>query len=409
MKSILGLLFTLYNLVLEAVFGLAYPLVYLVLRWYRYTEALSADTETQAGAILIHAASVGEVNAIRSLVQALIADGHTVVINTVTVAGREQARKSFPDLPVRLAVVDVWHLRKRYLGSLKPRLLLIVETEIWPNMLYAAASLGIPIVFINARLSEQTLRRYMRYKALLGIIAASVKRVIAQSEEDKNRFRKLLGNIVSNGGNLKYALSYPDYEPESLRRQYGFKPDSVVICFGSSRPGEEELILNSFRELKKIHPQLRLILAPRHLKRLPEVEALLKGMSYRRYTDPGATEKDDEIILMDVMGHLTEAYASCDLAIVGGSFYDFGGHNPLEPAYYQKPIIMGEYYSSCRDSVDRLCARKAIKICKAGELTACIRTLLDNPEPEMGMRAKLVLTENATALENHIRGIQTWL
>jgi 3-deoxy-D-manno-octulosonic-acid transferase len=233
MKSILGLLFTLYNLVLEAIFGLAYPLLYLVLRGYRYTEALSADTETRAGAILIHAASVGEVNAIRSLVQALIADGHTVVINTVTVAGREQARKSFPDLPVRLSVVDVWHLRKRYLGSLKPRLLLIVETEIWPNMLHAAASLGIPIVFINARLSEQTLRRYMRYKALLGIIAASVKRVIAQSEEDKNRFQKLLGNIVCYGGNRKYALSYPDYEPESLSRQYGFKPDSVVICFGS--------------------------------------------------------------------------------------------------------------------------------------------------------------------------------
>ncbi len=395
-------------MILEAVFWLAYPLLRLVLRVYNYTEALDAACVPRPQSILIHAASVGEVNAVQRLVKALLDMDYEIIINTVTVAGREQAIRHFPGITVRLSVLDIPHLRRKYLRGLNPRLILVVETEIWPVMLDTAANLQIPLVFINARISERTLHNFLRFKPLIETLTSSVQEVITQSEADAHRFSELLSCKVSYGGNLKYVVKLPEYDLMALRALYGLDSKNKVICFGSSRPGEETLILNSFKALSRDDRSLRLILAPRHLKRLPEVESLLKGCSWRKYTD-AASIKDCDIILMDVMGHLSEAYALCDLAIVGGSFFNFGGHNPLEPAYYQKPIIMGEYYSSCRDSVSQLQARNSIRICQAANLGACIKEQLEAPDEEMGKRAKLVLTENAAALENHIRGIQAWL
>lgn len=408
MKTYQRLLFALYTMILEAVFWLAYPLLRLVLRVYNYTEALDAACVPRPQSILIHAASVGEVNAVQSLVKALLDRDYEIIINTVTVAGREQAIRHFPGVTVRLSVLDVPHLRRKYLRGLNPRLILVVETEIWPVMLDTASNMHIPLMFINARISERTLHNFMRFKPLIETLTSSVREVISQSEADAHRFGELLSCKVSYGGNLKYVVKLTEYDLMALRPQYGLDSEHKVICFGSSRPGEETLILNSFKALSRDDPSLRLILAPRHLKRLPEVESLMKGCSWRKYTDAAST-KDCDIILMDVMGHLSEAYALCDLAIVGGSFFDFGGHNPLEPAYYQKPIIMGEYYSSCRDSVSQLQARNAIRICQAANLGACIKEQLEAQDEEMGKRAKLVLTENAAALENHIRGIQAWL
>jgi len=395
-------------MILEAVFWLAYPLLRLVLRVYNYTEALDAACVPRPQSILIHAASVGEVNAVQRLVKALLDMDYEIIINTVTVAGREQAIRHFPGITVRLSVLDIPHLRRKYLRGLNPRLILVVETEIWPVMLDTAANLHIPLVFINARISERTLHNFLRFKPLIETLTSSVQEVITQSEADAHRFSELLSCKVSYGGNLKYVVKLPEYDLMALRALYGLDSKNKVICFGSSRPGEETLILNSFKALSRDDRSLRLILAPRHLKRLPEVESLLKGCSWRKYTD-AASIKYCDIILMDVMGHLSEAYALCDLAIVGGSFFNFGGHNPLEPAYYQKPIIMGEYYSSCRDSVSQLQARNAIRICQAANLGACIKEQLEAPDEEMGKRAKLVLTENAAALETHIRGIQAWL
>lgn len=408
MKTYQRLLFALYTMILEAVFWLAYPLLRLVLRVYNYTEALDAACVPRPQSILIHAASVGEVNAVQSLVKALLDMDYEIIINTVTVAGREQAIRHFPGITVRLSVLDIPHLRRKYLRGLNPRLILVVETEIWPVMLDTAANLHIPLVFINARISERTLHNFLRFKPLIETLTSSVQEVITQSEADAHRFSELLSCKVSYGGNLKYVVKLPEYDLMALRALYGLDSKNKVICFGSSRPGEETLILNSFKALSRDDRSLRLILAPRHLKRLPEVESLLKGCSWRKYTD-AASIKDCDIILMDVMGHLSEAYALCDLAIVGGSFFNFGGHNPLEPAYYQKPIIMGEYYSSCRDSVSQLQARNSIRICQAANLGACIKEQLEAPDEDMGKRAKLVLTENAAALENHIRGIQAWL
>ncbi|MCB5265062.1 MAG: 3-deoxy-D-manno-octulosonic acid transferase [Candidatus Cloacimonetes bacterium] len=404
-------LFSLLNLMLEVIYYISYPLLRLIGALYQYNEGFQRPAKRQDRPILIHAASVGEVNAAVALIRELLKEGYPVHINTVTITGRALARSIFPELSISLAPVDVLHLRQRQMRLLRPRLILIVETEIWPNMLYAASKAAIPIVFVNARLSEKSLKNYLKIKPLLRMIGSSIKAIMAQSAEDKARFERLFNTVpVTKAGNLKFCLELPAYDEIKIKSDLGIKQDDFVLCWGSSRPGEEALILGILPELKQRIPALKLILAPRHPKRIPEVEKLLSESCHQKLStlEPKA---DWDILLIDALGHLTSGYAISDLVIVGGSFYDFGGHNPLEPAYYAKAIIMGEYYSSCRDSVLILKAANAIIISNQDKLLEDIVILAENPlqRAEMGRQAKIVLTENAHALNVHVRGIKQCL
>ncbi|MCB5262509.1 MAG: 3-deoxy-D-manno-octulosonic acid transferase [Candidatus Cloacimonetes bacterium] len=404
-------LFYLLNLLLEVIYFISYPLLRLIGALYQYNESFQRPARCQERPILIHAASVGEVNAAAALIRELLQEGYPIHINTVTVTGRALARSIFPQLSISLAPVDVLHLRQRQMRILQPRLILIVETEIWPNMLYAATKAAIPIVFVNARLSEKSLKNYLKIAPLLQMIGSSIKAIMAQSAEDKMRFEKLFTRVpVTHAGNLKFCLSLPDFDESTIKADLGIREDDFVISWGSSRPGEEELILGILAEPKRSIPALKVILAPRHPKRIPELEKLLSGTNYQKLSklDP---QRGWNILLIDTLGHLTKAYAISDLVIVGGSFYDFGGHNPLEPAYYSKAIIIGEYYSSCQDSVRILAAANAIIISDKDSLLEDILALAANrPQREdLGRKAKIVLTENAHALNVHVRGIKQCL
>ncbi|MCB5271107.1 MAG: 3-deoxy-D-manno-octulosonic acid transferase [Candidatus Cloacimonetes bacterium] len=404
-------LFSLLNLLLEVIYYISYPLLRLIAALYHYNEGFQTPAKRMDRPILIHAASVGEVNAAVALIRELLREGYPIHINTVTITGRALAQSIFPELTISLAPVDVLHLRQRQMRMLQPRLILIVETEIWPNMLYAARQYNIPIVFVNARLSEKSLKSYQKIGPLLRMIGSSIKAIMAQSAEDRARFERLFNNVpVTEAGNLKYCLSLPDYDESKIKADLGIRKDDFVISWGSSRPGEEELILGILAEPKRNIPALKVILAPRHPKRIPEVERLLRGTNYQKLStfDP---QRGWNILLIDTLGQLSAAYAVSDLVIVGGSFYDFGGHNPLEPAYYAKAIIMGEYHSSCRDSVRTLQKASAIVISNPDKLLEDILTLAANrpQREEMGRKAKIVLTENAHALNVHIRGIKQCL
>ncbi len=404
-------LFSLLNLLLEVIYYISYPLLRLIAALYQYNEGFQAPAKRLDRPILIHAASVGEVNAAAALIKNLLAEGYPLHINTVTVTGRALARGMFPELSISLAPVDVLHLRQRQMRNLQPRMILIVETEIWPNMLYAASKAAIPIVFVNARLSDRSLKRYLMIAPVLRMIGSSIKAIMSQSAEDKVRFEKLFPKLpVTKAGNLKFCLSLPAYDGIRVRADLGIKDRDFVLCWGSSRPGEEALILGILPELKKSIPTLKLILAPRHPKRNPEVEKLLSGFTYQKLSTLEPMTGCD-ILLIDTLGHLTSGYAISDLVIVGGSFYDFGGHNPLEPAFYAKAIIMGEYHSSCRDSVRILKSAGAIIISELDKLLEEILALAGSPlqRAEMGRKAKIVLTENAHALSVHIRGIKQCL
>lgn len=405
MKMLNWLLLRFYQLLCELVYFCAYPLLWLFLKGKHYTEALSASSQTAD--ILIHAASLGEINALSALIKRLLAGGHSVAINTITVTGKKRAQELFPQLQVRLAPFDILHLKQQQLKQLKPKLILIAETEIWPNMLYAAQKAEIPILFINARISEKSLKAYLSIKGLLSIVSNSVKGIMAQSQADAGRFARIFDLPIKNLGNLKYALELSIIESEKQRAFLGYAKNDFILVWGSSRPKEEALLLKVLPELQRKIPELKLIIAPRHPKRISEVQELLKDLSYQLYSQRAVGAAPD-ILLIDVLGRLNAIYAISDLSIVGGSFGDFGGHNPLEPAFYQKAIIMGGDYSSCKDSVRSLLQREAILISNSDKLAGDIIKLYLNPalRQKMGENAKKVLTENAAALSLHLMEIE---
>ncbi len=387
---------------------MAYPLIWLVLWRKNYLQAIRSDyTEAQ---ILIHASSLGEINAVAELIKALQDRGYKLAINTVTVTGRERAKQLFPELPISLSALDIGHLRKIQMRKIKPQLILIAETEIWPNMLYAAKINAIPVIFVNARISEKSLKSFLKARSLIAFLSSSVRLILAQSEDDNRRLASLFPGKCLTAGNLKYALKLPEHDSQQLRMKWGYREDDLILCWGSSRPGEEELLLKILPRLLAEFPRLKLILAPRHPKRISEVSALLTGSEYQMFSQE-QPETRAGILVIDVLGRLTEAYAICDLAIVGGSFMDFGGHNPLEPAFYAKAIIIGRYYSSCRDSVKQLLSDHAILISESRTLQEDILALLCDKalRDSMGQAARKVLTKNAHALENHIREIEQCL
>lgn len=411
MKNISAiLLLTMYQVLSELIYLITYPIIVPILRSKGYIAAIRPKAPDSQGGILVHCASVGEINALKALVRQIL-DKYPekqIHITTTTLTGLKIASQIDSRIRADLAVLDVYHLRQRQLKMINPSLILIMETEIWPNMLAWAAGKQVPVVFLNARMTDKTHIRYMRFSRLVRYLGRAIKEINCQTEDDKARFEDVFGIKAEYSGNLKYALNLTDYDRMTVRKQWGYLDSDLVICFGSSRPGEERLILQVFQELNRQYRGLKLIIAIRHPKRIKEVSELLSSMEYSLHS---SGEEIKPIHIIDVLGHLNEAYAVCDLAIVGGSFYDFGGHNPLEPSYYSRAIIMGQYHNSCRDSVRQLSIRGGIKISKASKLETDVKYLLDDPQmrSQMGLAAKSVLEENSKSLDKHLDSIGRWI
>ena len=405
-----ALILFLYNLLLEIVYFLSLPLLLPVLWYKNYLSALAGRWPDSDGGVMVHAASVGEVNAVKPLILALKEryPNTKLVITTTTVTGLKTARNL--GFPARLAALDVAHLRRRQLKQTRPRLILIVETEIWPNLLDQARRQKIAVAFVNARISEKSLRRYRKARGLIRYLERPVVGVFTQSEQDAGQFRRLFDVPVRYAGNLKYAVLLPQYDAAALRREWGYSEDDFIVCMGSSRPGEEAMLQAALPGLKEKIPGLKLIIAPRHPKRRAEVQKLFQGerLWSELKSKPGPAK---EILLVDEIGHLNECYAICDLAIVGGSFYDFGGHNPLEPAVYGKPTVMGEHHKSCEESVTRLARNEAILISYPDLLSKDLISLYRDParRARMGQRAAEPLKSMGNSLDQHLEGLKQWL
>ncbi len=410
MKYLHLLLFHLSNLALEGVYYLGYPLLWLALGLKGYRASLDASASDTQGGILIHAASVGEVNAMKPLLRALQQNfpEKKVLVTTNTVTGLKVAQKL--GVEAKLAVLDLPHLRRAQLEASNPVLVLIVETEIWPNLLYQAKRRGIAVVFVNARLSARSLLHYRKLRPLLQALQAPVKGIFAQSASDARRFRQLFDVPVHNAGNLKYALSLPDHDSHAIRRQWGYSEDDFILCLGSSRPGEEMLLKKLLPELKAQIKNLKLIIAVRHPQRSSEVKSIFP--EHKLISDVISDRAGaGEVLIIDTIGHLDEAYAICDIALVGGSFTPHGGHNPLEPAHYSKPVIIGRHHASCLESVETLKRCDAILVCDSDNLAATILELYGDPKRRitLGNNAKTCLAENGKSLENHLEGLRPWI
>ena len=364
--------------------------------------------------VWIHAVSVGEVLAATRLVaelEAALGEGWIIVVSTTTATGQALAKQRFGAECVFYYPLDFAWAVRAYLRALRPRLLVLMESELWPRMLVECGRRGIPVAVVNARVSDRSFARGMRLRAVWGHVLRMVTLFLAQSEEDARRLVALGArpNAVRAIGNLKYDVRAPQASrvAEWIRVEAGPRP---VIVAGSTLGGEdgheEEIALAAWKRTLGTKLDPALVLAPRHPERFSGVEAVLAVLTHERYaraSDFGPPRSGNgflDIILLDTIGDLAAVYGVADVAFVGGSLVPRGGHNPLEPARFGVPVLMGPSYENFRDIVAKMQAADAIRIVKdKDDLEAALIELLTNREAAraMGERGRKVFEAQSGA------------
>ncbi len=386
------LMILIYNLLLVIPSILSIPISYIFLEKEEFLSRYAFKLPKIRNPVWFHCASLGELNAIKPLIKEFIKlnPQTKILITTTSRTGLKAARKI--TLNATFLPIDFYPLVRRFIHKIEPKMLIIAETEFWPNLFFMSKN----IIIINARISDKTLGKYKLFSKLFKGIFKNVKSVCAQSEEDKNKFLVLGFSDVQNFGNLKFAVNLKQIDKHEMRKKLGYKENDYIIVWGSSRPGEEKIIIDLFPTLKEIIKNLKLIIVPRHLKRLSEVKKLAK--IYSLFSTMQLSPKD--IMIVDKMGILTDMYAISDISIIGGSFYNFGGHNPLEAIFYAKPTIIGEFHSSCKDSVNTLKRENAIIIADKTNLLNKILFLYKNKAEadKLGKNGIVALKKNSQSL-----------
>jgi 3-deoxy-D-manno-octulosonic-acid transferase len=361
--------------------------------------------------IWLHAVSVGEVLAASRLVGELdrALPGYRLVISTTTRTGQELARDRFGPDRVFYCPLDLpWAVRAT-LNALQPRLLILAETEFWPNLLSGCFRRGIPVAVVNARISDRSWPRYRRLRALWKPFLERLSRVLAQSETDAERLKAIGCSLerVTVAGNLKFDVRAA-VEAEATRLLKALAPTLRLVVAGSTLEGEEAVLVEAWPRLLEADPQLALILAPRHPERFGAVAALLNraGIHWVKRSDwrsqPAEAGKPllpGEIVLLDTIGELASVYSLAAVAFVGGSLIPAGGHNPLEPAQFGVPIVMGPHYANFRAITDDLRAHQALRIAAKETLAVTlINLLIDTASANaMGERARQIFNRQAGA------------
>jgi 3-deoxy-D-manno-octulosonic-acid transferase len=423
----------LYSLLLMAVlvFGAPYWLArmansgrYRAGLWQRLGRVPAQLRAAAAGrqVVWIHAVSVGEVLAATRLVaelEAALGEGWIIVISTTTATGQALAQQRFGAERVFYYPLDFAWAVRAYLRALRPRLLVLMESELWPRMLVECGRRGIPVAVVNARVSDRSFARGMRLRTVWGHVLRMVTLFLAQSEEDARRLVALGArpNAVRDIGNLKYDVRAPQASrvAEWIRVEAGPRP---VIVAGSTLGGEdgheEEIALAAWKRTLGTKLDPALVLAPRHPERFSGVEALLGGLAHERYaraSDFGPPRSGNgflDIVLLDTIGDLAAVYGVADVAFVGGSLIPRGGHNPLEPAQFGVPVVMGPSFENFRDIVAKMQEADAIRIVKdKDDLEAALIELLTNREAarSMGERGRKVFEAQSGATARAVEAL----
>jgi 3-deoxy-D-manno-octulosonic-acid transferase len=339
--------------------------------------------------IWLHAVSVGEVMAATPLARELGArhPDLPLLVSTVTDTGRGVAEQRLSAARFVFFPLDFGWAVERAVDRLRPRLVLLTETELWPNFLAACAARGIPVVLINGRISPRSFPRYRLVRRWFGRVLSDIRLFCMQTAQDAERIR-LLGapaDRVQVVGNLKYDLPTLGEAPDvaAVRARLALPPGRRLIVGGSTHRGEEELLLQAFQELIHSRNDLCLLLAPRHPERLEEVERLLRkaGLTWVRRSQLPATPLDGaSVILLDTMGELAPLYAAAAVVFIGGSLIPHGGQNMLEPAAVARPVLHGPHMGNFAEMRDLFReAGAAIQVEDATGLRTELAALLDDP------------------------------
>jgi 3-deoxy-D-manno-octulosonic-acid transferase len=371
-------------------------------------------------AIWVHAVSVGEVVASSAVVTGLRQKfpSHRVLVSTTTSTGQKLAAQRFGAENVFYFPLDFAFAIRPYLEVLRPELVVVAETEFWPNFLRLAKRSGARIAVINCRISDRSLPGYKRFRLwlprLLEKTLDNVDCFLAQTDEDEKRLIEIgaAETKVTLTGNLKFDVAPPPL-PEivaSLREGFSRSGAEPVLVCGSTLEGEEGSLLSAFRNILANHPKAVMILAPRHPERFPEVTELVEKLGFRMWRRSlwsGETLAGG-VFLVDSIGELAALYSLATVAFVGGSLVPRGGHNILEPALYGVPIVTGNHYENFRDVVNFFASRNAVRIVGLAELPLVFMELIENADERttLGRNALVALESQRGATARTISALR---
>ena len=399
--------------------------------------------------IWVHAVSVGEVMAARTLIETLISryPDKKIAVSTITKTGNDAAKRLFGNTAAVIYLpVDISFVVRRVLGRVSPELFIIIETELWPNLITALSGMDIPVIVANGRISPKSFRRYMQIRPVFKSVLGKVTFFLMQSDDHAQRIISMgaLPERVAVTGNMKFDSAARSYASETLdtdalRGDLCLSPEEPLLIAGSTHKPEEGIVLNVYRELLKSSPHLRLLLAPRHIERASEIETLVRkyGFGAKRISnimkDEGTVErralsverKEDgtpyalhptpygtPVLILDIMGRLSQLYSLGTVVFMGGSLMKKGGQNILEPAIFSRPIVFGPHMFNFKDIAETFVKEQAAVLVKDEEGLFCQASeLLKDPgrREEMGRRARMLVDKNRGAADRTIDQIDRLL
>ena len=348
--------------------------------------SLAAHQEKRT--IWVHAVSVGEVVASSAVIEALQQEfsNHRVVVSTTTDTGQKLAAHRFGAENVFHFPLDFAFAIRPYLAALCPELVVVAETEFWPNFLRLAKRSGARIAVINCRISDRSLAGYKRFRFWLPKVLDNVDLFLAQTDEDRRRLIEIGApeSRISVSGNLKFDVAPPTAPPivASIRENLAQSGAGPVLVCGSTLEDEEGSLLSAFSNILANHPKAMMILAPRHPERFAEVAELVEKLGFRLWRRSlwSGESLAGGVFLVDSIGELAALYSLATVAFVGGSLVPRGGHNILEPALYGVPVVIGNHYENFRDIVNYFRERNAVRVVGVAELPLVFMELIENRE-----------------------------
>ncbi|MFA6281147.1 MAG: glycosyltransferase N-terminal domain-containing protein, partial [Candidatus Omnitrophota bacterium] len=348
--------------------------------------------------IWIQVVSVGEVNLIENLVVRLHElFNYNIIITTTTLSGNKLAKKKYAKLAkIFFFPFDISFVINRLINFIKPKIFIAIETEIWPNLFHCLKKQNIPIAIINARISEKAFKRYKLFRPIIGNILKKCDYIGAQNLEHKNKF-VYLGAIeekIAVTGNMKFdSIRVDEVRLENLRNKYSYflkTNNSILIVAGSTHPPEEAVLLDVYTKLTAKTKNVTLLIAPRHLERVPAIEKIISASGFtpiKTTSLSGYIPDERNVFILDTIGELLYFYSFADICFVGGSLADYGGHNVLEPIFFSKPTVFGPHMDNFKDIEGIILSKEAgIKILDENSLENCLDTLINHKEKREQLR-----------------------
>lgn len=366
--------------------------------------------------IWLHTVSVGETRAAASLVKRLRENypDHQLLLTHTTPTGREASEQLYGEDVLRVYLpYDYPFAVRRFRRHFRPRIGVLLETEIWFNLIHACHAEEIPLLLLNARLSEKSAARYARYPNLVRAGLHELSAIAAQSAADAERLTALGAREVSVMGNLKYDIEPPAAMLELGRQLRGlFGAERKIFLAASTRAGEEALLLEALKSLQI--PGLLTVIVPRHPQRFAEVEALLfqRSFPFQRRSENRAITPETQVVVGDSMGEMFAYYAACDLAFIGGSLLPFGGQNLIEACAVGKPVLIGPHtWNFAQASELAIASGAAARVQDAAELVQILQELLSHPDrmSEIGHAGQVFVSANRGATERALLNISLFL